>query len=196
MLVKQVSSTLVTIAKDVKLQIEFNPAKIAGYRLIGYENRVLAAQDFNDDKKDAGEIGAGHEVTAFYELVPAGKDVTEAAPPVDDLRYQAKSQPKDEAIAQELFVVKLRYKQPEGETSTLLEAPAQAVVAEFADTDDDFRFAAAVASFGMQLRDSPYKGTWKWDDIRKAATAAQGPDRGGLRGEFLELLLAAEQLSK
>ena len=195
-LVHQVSSTLVTIAKDVKIQVEFNPLQVSGYRLIGYENRVLAAQDFNDDKKDAGEIGAGHEVTALYELVPAGTEIRGVAPPVDELRYQNKIETNEAANRNELMTVKLRYKQPDGDTSVLLEHPVTEEKRAFKEAGSDFRFAAAVAGFGMQLRNSPHKGDWKWPDVLSVASNAVDNDRWGLRGEFLELIQIASRLSK
>ena len=185
-LVEQTSGTLVTIAKDVKLQIEFNPAQVSSYRLIGYENRILAKEDFNDDKKDAGEIGAGHSVTVLYEIVPAGVEANVDPPKVDDLKYQQPSQPSEAADSEELMTLKLRYKQPDGEASTLVEFPVVDEGGQFADADDDVRFVAAVASFGMQLRRSPYAGAWTMSDAMSIANRAKGDDRDGLRAEFCD----------
>lgn len=190
-LVHQLSGTLVTIAKDVKIQIEFNPLQVSGYRLIGYENRVLAAQDFNNDKKDAGEIGAGHEVTALYELVPAGKTIDPVAPSIDPLRYQQRAVPTEVADSKELMMVKLRYKEPTGTTSVLLEHSVSEVGGTFEQGSETLRFAAAVAGFGMQLRNSPYKGKWQWSDVLLTAQGALGNDKYGLRSEFLELVQTA-----
>ena len=193
-LVEQTSGTLVTIAKDVKLQIEFNPTKVSSYRLIGYENRVLAKEDFNDDKKDAGEIGAGHSVTALYELVPAGIDVDAIGPKVDELKYQSESKPTDAADSEELMTLKLRYKEPDGEASQLVEFPIVDGFVPFDDADNDLRFAAAVASFGMQLRRSPYAGSWTLSDAMNTANRAKGTDRDGLRDEFVTLVQKASEL--
>ena len=136
-LVEQMSGTLITIAKDVKIQVEFNPSKVAAYRLIGYENRILAAQDFNDDTKDAGEIGAGHTVTALYEIVPAGEKVPGVA--VDELKYQTLAQPTAAAASDELLTLKLRYKQPDGETSKLMTWPLADTERAFNNTDREFQ---------------------------------------------------------
>jgi Ca-activated chloride channel family protein len=192
--VEQTNGTLVTIAKDVKLQIEFNPKNVAAYRLIGYENRVLAKEDFKDDTKDAGEIGAGHSVTALYELVPAGVEVEPIAPKVDDLRYQQAAGLSAAADSDELLTLKLRYKEPDGETSKEIIVPTVEQEANFADADDDFRFAAAVASFGMQLRRSPHAGNWTMSDAMNAANQAKADDRFGLRSEFITLVQKASEL--
>ena len=194
-LVEQMLATLVTIAKDVKVQVEFNPAKVTAYRLIGYENRVMADQDFNDDTKDAGEIGAGHAVTALYEIVPAGKSV-EVAPAVAELKYQTRSRPTEAASSGELLTLKLRYKQPAGDTSSLLTFPLKDDSAQtFNQTDRDFQFAAAVASFGMLLRDSKYKGNATYASVLEIATAAAQNDENGYREEFLELVRKAAELA-
>jgi len=200
-LVEQMSGTLVTIAKDVKIQIEFNPARVAGYRLLGYENRILAAQDFNDDKKDAGEIGAGHSVTALYELIPAGKrGEKEAAklPEVDPLKYQPMPEvkPLDAVAAKELLTLKLRYKQPDGEKSELLEQPLADEVSDYAQASADFKFASAVAGFGMLLRDSKYKGSATFDAVVELTMEGVGRDEFGYRKEFVELVLKAKESSK
>ncbi|MCC6494451.1 MAG: DUF3520 domain-containing protein, partial [Pirellulales bacterium] len=207
-LVQELSGTLVTIAKDVKIQIEFNPAKAAGYRLIGYENRMLAAEDFNDDKKDAGEIGAGHTVTALYEVVPAGGKVDAAG--VDELKYGAATpataegvageggeQERDEAteFADELLTLKIRYKAPDGDASTKLEFPVTDGGQDFAGASEDFKFASAVASFGMLLRGSQYKGNATYAAVQEIAQSALGRDGRGYRQEFVKLVERAKELS-
>ncbi len=186
-LVDQMVGTLVTIAKDVKLQLEFNPAQVGSYRLLGYENRVLATADFNDDRKDAGEIGAGHTVTALYELVPPGAE--KAA--MDGLKYQ----PEDKAKAvvpadlkKERLTVKLRYKEPTGDTSKLLEFPLNDSGHKWEQSSVDFRWAASVASFGMILRDSPHRAGANWELVEELAAEAKGEDRKGYRAEFLKLI--------
>ncbi|MEW6366670.1 MAG: von Willebrand factor type A domain-containing protein [Acidobacteriota bacterium] len=192
-LIEQLSGTLVTIAKDVKIQVEFNPREVAFYRLIGYENRMLRAEDFNDDRKDAGEIGAGHTVTALYELVPPGVDFK--APRVDPLRYQ---KPKDLAGAAgggELLTVKLRYKEPEGSASKLLEYQVRDQGMRFEQAGDDFRFAAAVAGFGMVLRDSEHKGTATLDRVLSWASDSAGDDPEGYRAGFIDLVRTAKALT-
>lgn len=194
-LVDQMSGTLVTIAKDVKIQIEFNPLEVAAYRLIGYENRVLAAQDFNDDKKDAGEIGAGHTVTALYEIVPAGAQSPVAATAVDDLRYQKSTRPSADAKSGELMLLKLRYKQPDEDQSSLLEFPIVDQGQKFGQASKDFRFAAAVASFGMLLRDSQYKGNATYAGVLETATESCSDDPRGYRGEFLQMVERAKSLT-
>ena len=191
-LVEQMTGTLVTIAKDVKIQIEFNPTQVAGYRLIGYENRVLAKEDFNDDRKDAGEIGAGHTVTALYELVPAGGEVPAAA--VDALKYQTTVQPTPAAATDELLTLKLRYKRPDEDTSTLISRPVRDREAAFGAMSADFRFAAAVASFGMILRDSKHKGAFTLDAVVEQADSARGDDPHGYRAEFVKLVQIAGAL--
>jgi Ca-activated chloride channel family protein len=192
-LVQQLGGTLVTIAKDVKIQIEFNPAQVAAYRLIGYENRMLAKEDFNDDKKDAGEIGAGHTVTALYELVPAGVEVD--VPSVDPLKYQPPARTDGESSNDELLTLKLRYKQPDGDTSRLLEFPVTDGGRRFGEASGDMQFAAAVASFGMLLRGSEHAGTATCDAVLEIASSAQGPDVNGYRAEFLDIVRRAKLLS-
>ena len=195
-LVDQASGTLVTIAKDVKLQIEFNPRMVSAYRLIGYENRVLAKEDFNNDKKDAGEIGAGHAVTALYELIPAGVQRNSVPPKVDDLKYQSPNKLTDAANGDESLTLKLRYKQPTGNTSQLVEFPVIDNETSFQDADHDARFAAAVASFGMQLRQSEYSGDWNMQNVIDTASDAKGEDMSGLRAEFVEMAEAAKRLKQ
>lgn len=195
-LVDQASGTLVTIAKDVKLQVEFNPRMVSAYRLIGYENRVLAKEDFNNDKKDAGEIGAGHAVTALYELIPAGVQGNAVPPKVDDLKYQSSNKLTDAANGGESLTLKLRYKQPDGETSQLVEFPVIDNETTFQDADHDARFAAAVASFGMQLRQSEHAGDWNMQNVIDIASDAKGEDMSGLRAEFVEMAEAAKKLKQ
>lgn len=187
-LVEQMTGTLWTIAKDVKIQVEFNPSKVAGYRLIGYENRMLAARDFNDDRKDAGEIGMGHQVTALYEIVPAGQEVDIA---VDSLKYQPPAQqPAPAAPSNEMLTVKLRFKQPDGATSDKIEVPFVAPAVENKDTPD-FDFAASVAMFGMLLRDSSLRGNANWGLVLELAKGGVGADSTGDRAAFVELAKAA-----
>ncbi len=192
-LVEEMGGTLVTLAKDVKLQIEFNPARVAGYRLIGYENRLLADEDFNDDTKDAGELGAGHTVTALYEVVPAGVPVPGGARgDVDELRYQPQADdPPPSVFDDELMFVKVRYKDPDGTKSKLLE---QAVADRPGSPSTDFRFAAAVAGFGMLLRDSEHAGDLTLNDVVRLAENGKGDDPRGYRGEFIRLVEAARDL--
>jgi Ca-activated chloride channel family protein len=194
-LVTEMGGTLLTIAKDVKIQVEFNPARVQAYRLIGYENRLLADEDFNDDAKDAGELGAGHSVTALYEVVPVGAPPVETGS-VDPLRYQ---RPEEDASDSrpageddELVFVKLRYKAPDGERSRLLELPVPDRV-ENAPTD--LRFAASVAAFGMLLRDSEQCGDFTLADVSRLARASLGEDRHGYRAEFVRLVEATRELS-
>jgi Ca-activated chloride channel family protein len=202
-LVEEMSGTLVTIAKDVKIQVEFNPAKVAGYRLIGYENRVMAAEDFNNDKKDAGEIGAGHTITALYEVVPVGKRVD--ATQVDDLKYAAKAEADKSEEAKgdddkederdELLTLKIRYKEPDGDKSTKLEIPISDNGQSFAKSTEDFKFASAVASFGMLLRDSRYKGNATYAAVAEIAQSASERDPHGYRKEFVEMVRRGKELS-
>lgn len=203
-LVDQMTGTLITIAKDVKIQVEFNPAQVASYRLIGYENRLLAKEDFNDDTKDAGEIGAGHSVTALYELVPVG--VTPPTAPVDDLKYQAPpaavaggNDPTPVAggsdpSSPELLTVKLRYKAPEGTTSQLIEVPVTDRETSLAAATPEFKFTTAVAAYGLMLRQSSYRGNLSWEQIRTLALEGKGNDPHGYRTEFLQLLDKARGL--
>ncbi|HVX15685.1 MAG TPA: von Willebrand factor type A domain-containing protein [Pirellulales bacterium] len=190
-LVEQLGGTLVTIAKDVKLQLEFNPRQVAGYRLIGYENRLLRAEDFNDDKKDAGEIGAGHTVTALYELVPAGGEAP--AGNVDGLKYQRPLEPAG-GFGDESLTLKLRYKEPEGASSKLIETVVKDAGSNYAQASEDFRFSAAVAGFGLLLRDSQYKGDLTFGAVLELAQASRGTDENGYRAELIELVKKAQAL--
>ncbi|MEZ5945063.1 MAG: von Willebrand factor type A domain-containing protein [Planctomycetaceae bacterium] len=192
-LVSEREGTLITIAKDVKIQVEFNPQEVASYRLIGYENRKMAAQDFTDDSKDAGEIGAGHTVTALYEIVPVTADSTdENAIP---LRYQAGRELSEESQTGELFTLKLRYKDPGTDAVDALEFRGFDLGGKFAQASPDFRFAAAVAAYGMRLRDSQFSHSINWADIEAWATQGDQVDEFGYRSEFLELVRLAEALS-
>ncbi|WP_460503801.1 vWA domain-containing protein, partial [Hymenobacter agri] len=175
-LVAQFGGTLFTVAKDVKLQVEFNPARVANYRLVGYENRLLAAEDFNNDRKDAGELGAGHTVTALYEIVPVGSP----QPLVDGLKYQPEK-PASQSIANDVLTVKLRYKEPQGSTSKLLAQPLVGAPVAIEKASPDFRFAAAVAQFGMLLRQSEQRGSATWTATERLADGARGDDKDGYR---------------
>ncbi|NJK63707.1 MAG: VWA domain-containing protein [Synechococcaceae cyanobacterium SM2_3_1] len=192
-LVNEIGATLFSIAKDVKIQVEFNPARVQAYRLIGYENRILADRDFNDDRKDAGELGAGHSVTALYEIIPAGVD-SESRPQVDPLRYQqaVPDVSRDESL--ELMWVKLRYKEPDADQSQLLEHPIFDVPLQLQQTTDNYRFSAAVAAFGMVLRDSEHLGQTTPALIQDLAQGSLGQDPGGYRAEFLQLLQQYRQV--
>lgn len=189
---KDLTGTLVTIAKDVKIQVEFNPGKVQAYRLVGYENRKLKDEDFNNDKKDAGEIGAGHTVTALYEIVPVGAKIR--GPKIDKLKYQKVVAPikeeKTEAkvYSDELLTVKLRYKTPEGKKSKLLSYVLKDKIVELNEVSDDFRFAIAVASFGMHLRKDKALGQFVLGDIISLAKSSKGNDRFGYRDEFIDLM--------
>ncbi len=193
-LVSEIGGTLLTIAKDVKIQIEFNPTKIKAYRLIGYENRLLRAEDFNDDKKDAGEMGAGHSVTALYELIPVG--VSTELPKVDDLKYQETQVKKDASQKGELGTVKFRYKPPSDSTSQLIEMPVFDKEIKAEKTSDNFRHAAAVAGFGLLLRKSEFKGNVTFDRVLELAKSAKGTDAEGYRQEFIQLVEKCKLLGK
>lgn len=217
--VEEMTGTLITIAKDVKIQVDFNPAHVAAYRLLGYENRLLKAEDFKDDKKDAGEIGSGHTVTALYEVIPPGVAVPAGA--VEPSKYRQAAVPKGTAAegesanaelpgadaaaadkkpeaqhADEMLTVRLRYKQPESDDSTPLEIPVKAQVQAFDRTSGDFQFATAVVQFGMLLRDSKYKDGANWDSVLEIAEGGKGEDKHGHRAEFLELVRKAKSLQK
>jgi len=196
--ITEFGGTLFTIAKDVKFQIEFNPARVKGYRLVGYENRLLNDEDFNDDKKDAGEMGAGHTVTALYELIPAGSD--ESLKSIDPLKYQSDSKESEpEKVVKvnksaELMTVKLRYKQPDGTKSTKVEIPVKGKVLDLEDTSDNFRFSASIAEFGLILRDSEYLEDGSIEQVIALAKGARGEDEEGYRSEFLKLVKLADAL--
>ncbi|MFT5482083.1 MAG: Ca-activated chloride channel family protein [Halieaceae bacterium] len=196
-LVKEMGSTLQTIAKDVKIQIEFNPAFVSEYRLIGYENRILEREDFRNDKIDAGEIGVGHTVTALYEIALTGSGGEQVAP----LRYQTPAQPEQEAFGPdnsvELGYMRLRYKAPGGDVSREIKQVIRQSdsAATLADSSADFRFAASVAGFGQLLRGGKYTGQWSYDDLLNLARGARGDDRHGYRGEMLALVELSRDLS-
>ena len=187
--ISEFGGTLFTIAKDVKFQLEFNPKQVKSYRLVGYENRLLNDEDFNDDTKDAGEMGAGHTVTALYEIIPAGAD--SETPSVDPLKYQD-SKPVSGKYSDELLTIKLRYKDPKGDKSKLLEQPVKNKVIR--NTSDNFRFSAAVASFGMLLRKSEFMGNSTIKSVLDLAKSAKGTDEEGYRTEFIQLVKTADDL--
>ena len=189
-LVDELSSTMLMIAKDVKIQVEFNPAVVAEYRLVGYENRMLKREDFNNDKIDAGEIGAGHTVTAVYEIALVGGKGQK----MDPLRYQ---QTEQKSInTNEIALLRLRYKTPQGDTSKLIEWPIDKnqIVIDYRDASDAFRFSAAVAGFSQMLRGAKYTGTFDYSDIVKLANGARGLDAFGYRGEFIKMVTLADSL--
>ena len=196
-LVSEFGGTLFTIAKDVKLQIEFNPAKVQAYRLIGYENRMLNKEDFNNDQKDAGELGSGHTVTALYEVIPVGVK-NEFEEKVDKLKYQkqAETQKYSPVASNEIMNVKFRYKQPDGDVSKLIVHPLIDQTKSLSATSNNFRFAAAVAQFGMMLTDSEFKQQSSFDKAWQLASNAVGNDEEGYRSEFLKLLKSAQTLAK
>ncbi len=200
-LVDQVHSTLVTVAKDVKVQVEFNPKVVSEYRLIGYENRVLAREDFNNDQVDAGDVGAGATVTALYEITPVG-----SASAIDPLRYganpagsEAQREPRGSTQTgnDEIAFVKVRYKQPAGSSSRLLSLPVprNTLVASLSQASTDLRFATAVAGFGQLLRGGKYTRAWTLDDVIVLANGARGADEFGYRAEFVGLVRAAKAAS-
>lgn len=188
-LVEQLSATVLTIAQDVKIQIEFNPAAVQEYRLIGYENRLLAREDFNNDQVDAGDIGAGHNVTALYEITLAGSQATA----IDPLRYGQPAAGADASAADELAFLRLRYKRPGEDASQLIERPVRQGEMS-AQASERLRFAAAVAGFADALRGGRHLGSYQLDDLGRLAAGARGEDRYGYRGEFLQLLELARVL--
>jgi Ca-activated chloride channel family protein len=190
--INQLGGTLFTIAKDVKIQVEFNPTRVQAYRLIGYENRMLKAEDFNDDKKDAGELGAGHSVTALYEVVPAGANAK--LPKVDTLKYQDKLTKPEAYASNEIMMVKLRYKAPKESDSKLI---ARAVVDEKKSVEgasSNFKFAAAVAEFGLLLRESRFRANASPERCLDLARQSKGEDEAGYRGEFIHLVEKSKDL--
>ena len=193
-LVEEATSTLFPIAKDVKIQVEFNPARVSEYRLIGYESRMLAREDFQNDRVDAGEVGSGHRVTAIYEITPVGSG-GERVPP---LRYGSEKKPETSAASGEYAFVKIRYKLPESDTSTLV---SQGVTAaneheRIEQAPVDVRFGVAVAGFGQLLRGSPYTGAFDYDQVIELAQGARGEDRFGYRSEFLQLVRLAQSAAR
>jgi Ca-activated chloride channel family protein len=185
--INEFGGTLFTIAKDVKIQVEFNPEKVQAYRLIGYENRLLNKEDFNDDKKDAGEIGSGHTVTALYEVIPVGIK-SKFIGSVDDLRYQKTRIDKKGSGSDELVYVKIRYKQPDGNVSKLISQPIADRNLKPEKSSANFRWAAAVASFGMLLRDSEFLGDASYEMVESLAQGARGEDIYGYRNEFIHMI--------
>ncbi|MDH6308586.1 Ca-activated chloride channel family protein [Dysgonomonas sp. PFB1-18] len=197
-LVNEFGSTMYTVAKDVKLQIEFNPARVQAYRLVGYESRLLNKEDFNDDTKDAGEMGAGHTVTAFYEVIPVGVK-SNLVGNVDPLKYQNENKPSGKgiftAIAHpDLLTVKMRYKEPNSDTSKKIELPL--IDDNQNNVSDDFRFAAAVAMFGQVMKNSSFKGDGTYDKAIALAQSGYGSDKQGYRREFVRLMETAKGLAK
>ncbi|WP_370088978.1 von Willebrand factor type A domain-containing protein [Ekhidna sp.] len=189
-LVNEFGGTMFTIAKDVKIQVEFNPAVVQAYRLIGYENRLLNDEDFNDDKKDAGELGSGHTVTALYEIIPVGVE-SEFVKDIDPLKYQSNDQ-KVTSSSDELLTVKFRYKEPDGSKSKLI---TKVVENEIRKSGDNLDWSMAVAGFGMLLRDSEYKGDLAYEDVLRLAKSSKGKDEFGYRAEFIELIDLAKSMS-
>ncbi|MDX1904384.1 MAG: von Willebrand factor type A domain-containing protein [Thermonemataceae bacterium] len=194
--IKEFGGTLFAIAKDVKIQVEFNPTKVKAYRLVGYENRALKNEDFNDDKKDAGELGAGHTVTALYEIIPA--DSKEVIAGIDELKYQQTKVNTNAYKSNEMMNVKLRYKEPKSETSKLIEKPILDKKAKesYEKASENFRWASAVAAFAMVLRDSEFKGKSSIALVLQIAESAKGKDKEGYRAEFIKMVRSAELLGK
>src|SRR4030095_14407097 len=198
-LVEEMSGTLVTVAKDVKIQVDFNPARAEAYRLIGYENRALRTADFNNDAKDAGDMGAGHTVTALFEVVPKGGEVP--GPSIDPSKYTPPAtadaaRPNTGSTSNELLTLRVRYKQPESDTSTRMDVPLVDRGGNFARATTDFKFAASVAEFGMILRNSPYQGTSRMETVLDIVEGSLGQDRNGYRKEFLSLVQKARNLGR
>lgn len=192
--VKEMRANMFTIAKDVKIQVEFNPTKVKAYRLVGYENRLLANEDFNDDTKDAGELGAGHTVTALYEIIPAGSE--ETVRNTGSLKYQETKIKDSAADTNEVMTLKFRYKPPKQDTSLLIQQTLEDSDTKAAKASVNFRFSAAVAGFGMLLRDSKFKGDLSYDRVADMAESSLGDDKEGYRQEFLQLINIARELNK
>lgn len=189
-LVQEFWGTIFTIAKDVKIQVEFNPANVLAYRLIGYENRRLAAEDFNDDRKDAGELGAGHTVTALYEVIPVGGDLPDERPSVDSLKYQLTKPTLATGLGDELLTVKLRYKKPDGEVSNLLSVPVSTETVALDSSSVNMQFSAALSLFGMTLLDQDLKVSQRMGQLQeviKLAKEGKGEDEDGRRAEFIRM---------
>jgi Ca-activated chloride channel family protein len=193
--VTEFGGTMFTVAKDVKIQVEFNPAKVQAYRLVGYENRLLAKEDFNNDKKDAGDMGSGHTVTAFYEIVPAGV-ADDYSQSVDPLKYQKTNHaPIVTGGSDEMMTIKFRYKQPGGDQSKMSLVTVADKPVDFKTTTNDFRFASAVAEFGMLLSNSQFKQKSNFDQAISIAKGAKGKDDDGYRSEFVRLAESARSLA-
>lgn len=194
-LVNEFGGTMFTIAKDVKLQVEFNPALVQAYRLVGYENRLLNKEDFNNDKKDAGELGSGHTVTALYEIIPVGVE-SDFIENVDELKYQQTTKSKKSGLKNEIMTIKFRYKEPDANESKIIVHPLLDEKMPFEKTSENFRFATAVAQFGMLLRNSEYKGNATYEKVIRQANAAIGTDKEGYRAEFIKLVQNVQSLAK
>lgn len=192
-MVTEFGGTLFTVAKDVKVQVEFNPGKVQAYRLIGYENRLMAKEDFNNDRKIGGDMGVGHVVTALYEIIPAGIK-SNFAPNVDPLKYQQEEETKSSGNSSEIATVKFRYKDPEGEESRLQKLVIDDKPIALANTSNDFRFASAVAELGMLIRDSEFKQKSDFEKLIARAKDARGKDEDGYRAEFVRLAESAKSL--
>jgi Ca-activated chloride channel family protein len=190
--VTQMRATLFTIARDVKIQVEFNPVKVKAYRLIGYENRMLADEEFNDDRIDAGELGAGHTVTALYEIIPSGS--TQNVRKTDTLKYQENKVTAEASASSEIMTIKFRYKPPREEISKLIKTSVIDEDFTFQEASENFRFSAAVAGFGMLLRDSQFKGDFSYQKIISIAKNSKGEDAGGYRSEFISLVETCDLL--
>lgn len=194
-LITEFGGTLFTVAKDVKLQVEFNPAKVSAYRLVGYENRMLNKEDFNNDQKDAGDMGSGHTVTALYEIIPVGVK-SSFIESVDDLKYQKNPEPKPTAQAAELLTIKLRYKAPDKDQSLLISKSVPTKSIAWENTSADFRFSVAVAGYGMLLRNSEFKQNTNYKSVLNWAESGLGKDKEGYRGEFLTLVRSTGLMAK
>jgi Ca-activated chloride channel family protein len=195
-LITEYGGTMFTVAKDVKVQVEFNPAKVQAYRLVGYEDRLLAKEDFNNDQKDAGDMGSGHTVTALYEIVPVGV-ADDYSNSVDPLKYQktATASATASPYSDELMTIKFRYKQPDSDVSKMSAVIVKDHPVSFNSTSADFRFASAVAEFGMLLRGSESKQNSSFDQAISIARSAKGNDEDGYRSEFIRLAETAKSLA-
>jgi Ca-activated chloride channel family protein len=191
--VRELGATLRTVAKDVKLQLEFNPARVAAYRLIGYENRLLNDADFANDAKDAGDMGAGHTVTALYEIIPAGKETDPDLPEAPRLRYQRMRTELSTAKSKELLTLKLRYKEPDASRSNMI---TRVVLDDPQVQTPDFRFASAVAEFGLLLRESKYRKNASYLDVIETVRQTLGEDQDGLRRELIDLVRKASTMQR
>ena len=195
-LISEMGGTLLTIAKDVKIQVEFNPEKVRAYRLIGYETRTLQDEDFNDDSKDAGELGAGQDVTALFEIIPADSDEEIPGLNIDSLKYQEVRTKEDQNFSNEILTVKLRYKLPKENKSKLLTSVIEGEKIPLAQSSDNLRFASAVTEYGMLLRNSEFKGNSNYNDVIQLAEGAKGEDNEGYISEFIRLAKLAKLLSQ
>jgi Ca-activated chloride channel family protein len=193
-LVNEFGGTLFTIAKDVKIQVEFNPAKVKAYRLIGYENRMLKSEDFNNDKKDAGELGSGHTVTALYEIIPVG--VKSEFFDVDELKYQANEVTRALVNSDDLLTLKLRYKKPDGDASKLIVAAVKDEIVPADKCSFNFKWSASVAAFGMLLRESDFIKNYSYDNVAQLAQSAKGDDEDGYRAEFIAMVKSFGMMSR